>query len=427
MIMLIEEALATVEVIQNPYLKAVTYARLGARLAQAKNPLYEKAFKRALDVVSEIDDPIELLRTLLAIAFYLGEANIKSSKKMFRQVAEDVANFPKKVRDKIFQEMVAYMLQLNEVDEAFYYATQISNEKLMNEILVEILKNHLENLVGEKIRVLHRMRKINLLLEHITKEPYRSYAIAEVIKAYLKIGEYERAILMIGELKNKYWLKQTVKEVLFYLKHKNLDKEYAEKLLNVAINISEQYDIDIKEDLAVVFAVNGDIDHSIVALKFVNDRKQKLEEVMRILLQRRPKIVIPYLQALGSKDAEYASKVVMNYLIDHPLEEYLDIAKYISENIESEQALVKAVQYYLKLDRIVDAARIAGRLRDKRLRSLALGDIAHYLLKNNQIGDALDLVIHVEDPKLSSILISEILVKVVNQELEKRGVVNANP
>ncbi|NJE07704.1 hypothetical protein E3E31_04065 [Thermococcus sp. M39] len=425
--MLIEEALATVEVIQNPYLKAVTYARLGARLAQAKNPLYEKAFKRALDVVSEIDDPIELLRTLLAIAFYLGEANIKSSKKMFRQVAEDVANFPKKVRDKIFQEMVAYMLQLNEVDEAFYYATQISNEKLMNEILVEILKNHLENLVGEKIRVLHRMRKINLLLEHITKEPYRSYAIAEVIKAYLKIGEYERAILMIGELKNKYWLKQTVKEVLFYLKHKNLDKEYAEKLLNVAINISEQYDIDIKEDLAVVFAVNGDIDHSIVALKFVNDREQKLEEVMKILLQRRPKIVIPYLQALGSKDAEYASKVVMNYLIDHPLEEYLDIAKYISENIESEQALVKAVQYYLKLDRIVDAARIAGRLRDKRLRSLALGDIAHYLLKNNQIGDALDLVMHVEDPKLSSILISEILVKVVDQELEKRGVVNANP
>ncbi|MBO8174916.1 MAG: hypothetical protein H0Z18_06620 [Thermococcus sp.] len=426
--MLIEEVLASVDVIQNPYLKAITYARIGTRLALAKNPLYEKAFKKAFDAVSEIDNPIEILRALLTIAFYLGKANMKSSKKMFRQVAEDATNFPKKVRDGIFKEIISYMLQLNEIDEAFYYSNYVSNEKLKNELLVEILKKHLENLVGEKIRVVHRMRKIDLIIEHITKEPYRSYAIAEIIKTYLKIGEYDRAILMIGELKNKYWLKQTVKEVLFYLKHKNLDKKYAGRLLNVAIDISEQFNIDINEDLAVVFAVNGDIKHSITALKFIKNKEQKLAEIMKILIQRRPEIVLPYLQALSSKDAENASKVVMNYLIDNPSKEYIHIAKYISENIESEQVLVKVVQYYLKLGDVVEAARIASGLRDKRLRSLALGDIAHYLLKNNQIGDAIDLVMHVEDPKLSSVLISEILVKVVDQELKKtsRGVDNAN-
>lgn len=427
--MLIEEALASVDVIQNSYLKAITYARIGAKLALAKNPLYEKSFKKAFDAVSEIDNPLEILRALLAIAFYLGKANMKSSKKMFRQVAEDVTKFPKKVRDELFRETISYMLQLNEVDEAFHYANYVSNEKLKNELLVEILKKHLENLAGEKIRVLYRIRKIDLILEHITKEPYRSYAIAEVIKAYLKIGEYDKAILMIGELKNKYWLKQTVKEVLFYLKHKNLDKKYADRLLNVAIEISEQFSIDINEDLAVVFAVNGDINHSIAALKFIKNKEQKLVEIMKILIQRRPEIVLPYLQVLSSKDAENASKVIMNYLIDHPLREYIDIAKYISENIESEQVLVKVVQYYLKLGEVVEAARIANGLRDKRLRSLALGDIAHYLLKNNQIGDAIDLVMHVEDSHLSSILISEILVKIVDQELRKtsRGVNNVNP
>jgi len=427
--MLIEEAIATVDIIRNPYLKAVTYARIGTRLALAKNHLYEKSFKKAFDAVGEIDNPIEILRALLAIAFYLGKANVKSSKKVFRQVAEDATKFPKNVRDELFKEIISYMLQLNEVDEAFYYANYVSNEKLKNELLVEILKKHLENLVGKKIQVLYRMKKIDLILEHITKEPYKSYAIAEVIKAYLKIGEYDKAILMIGELKNKYWLKQTVKEVLFYLKHKNLDKKYANRLLNVAIEVSEQFNIDIKEDLAVIFAVNGDINHSIAALKVIKNKEQKLVEIMEILIQRRPEIVLPYLQALSPKDAENASKVIMNYLIDNPREEYIDIAKYISENIESEHVLVKAVQYYLKLGKMMDAAHIANGLRDRRLKSLALGDIAHYLLKNNQIGDAIDLVMHVEDSHLSSFLISEILVKVVDQELRKtsRGMNNVNP
>ena len=239
----------------------------GQNLAQAKNPLYEKSFKKPFDAVGEIDNPVEILRAFLAIAFYLGKANVKSSKKVFRQVAKDATKFPKNVRDELFKEIISYMLQLNEVDEAFYYANYVSNEKLKNELLVKILRKHLENLVGKKIQVLYRMRKIDLILEHITKEPYRSYAIAEVIKAYLKIGEYDKAILMIGELKNKYWLKQTVKEVLFYLKHRNLDKKYADRLLNAAIEVSGQFNIDIKEDLAVIFAVNGDINHSIAALK----------------------------------------------------------------------------------------------------------------------------------------------------------------
>ncbi|HIP89675.1 MAG TPA: hypothetical protein EYH24_07160 [Thermococcus paralvinellae] len=379
--------------------------------------------------MGEIDNPVEILRAFLAIAFYLGKANVKSSKKVFRQVAKDATKFPKNVRDELFKEIISYMLQLNEVDEAFYYANYVSNEKLKNELLVEILKKHLENLVGKKIQVLYRMKKIDLILEHITKEPYKSYAIAEVIKAYLKIGEYDKAILMIGELKNKYWLKQTVKEVLFYLKHRNLDKKYADRLLNAAIEVSGQFNIDIKEDLAVIFAVNGDINHSIAALKVIKNREQKLVEIMEILIQRRPEIVLPYLQALSPKDAENASKVIMNYLIDNPREEYIDIAKYISENIESEHVLVKAVQYYLKLGKMMDAARIASGLRDRRLKSLALGDIAHYLLKNNQIGDAIDLVMHVEDSHLSSLLISEILVKVVDQELRKtsRGMNNVNP
>ena len=401
----------------------------GQNLAQAKNPLYEKSFKKPFDAVGEIDNPVEILRAFLAIAFYLGKANVKSSKKVFRQVAEDATKFPKNVRDELFKEIISYMLQLNEVDEAFYYANYVSNEKLKNELLVKILKKHLENLVGKKIQVLYRMKKIDLILEHITKEPYKSYAIAEVIKAYLKIGEYDKAILMIGELKNKYWLKQTVKEVLFYLKHRNLDKKYADRLLNAAIEVSGQFNIDIKEDLAVIFAVNGDINHSIAALKVIKNREQKLVEIMEILIQRRPEIVLPYLQALSPKDAENASKVVMNYLIDNPREEYIDIAKYISENIESEHVLVKAVQYYLKLGEMAEAARIASGLRDRRLKSLALGDIAHYLLKNNQIGDAIDLVMHVEDSHLSSLLISEILVKVVDQELRKtsRGMNNVNP
>ncbi|ALM74932.1 hypothetical protein [Thermococcus barophilus] len=417
--MLIKEALASVDAIQSPYIRAVTYARIGATLALAKNPLYEQAFKKAFDAAEEIDNPIEILKALLAIAFYLGKAKMKSSKKMFRQLAEDIMILPKKTRDKLFRDLISYMLQLGEIDEAFYYSEYISNEKLKNEILVNILKEYLSTLVGEKIRIIYRIRKIELILDHINKEPYRSYAIAEIIKSYLKIGEYDRAILMIKELKSKYWLKQTVKEVLFYLKHKDLDKKYADRLLTVAIEISDNLGIDINEDLAVIFAINGDIAHSVEALSHVSDKEQKLIEIMKALMERRPGTVIHYLQTLDPKDSEIASKAVLNYLIDNPSPKYSSIARYISEKIESEEVIVKAVQYYLKIGQVVEAARMTSKLKSRKLRSLALGDIAHYLLKNNKIGDALDLVMHVEDPKLSSVLISEILVKVIEDELKK--------
>lgn len=93
--MLVKEVLASVDVIPDPYIKSATYAKIGERLARAKNNLYKTAFLRAVETANEIEDPpVTMFRALLSVGYSMEKAGLKSGKRIYRSVLEDSRMLP---------------------------------------------------------------------------------------------------------------------------------------------------------------------------------------------------------------------------------------------------------------------------------------------------------------------------------------------
>ncbi|WP_048165392.1 hypothetical protein [Palaeococcus pacificus] len=413
--MLLEEILASVDVIRDPDIKIATYARLGLEFAKMDNPLANKAFKKAFDVVYSMNDPFAILRNLAVVAYYMGKANLKSSKRIFQRIKDDLDVLPKDKRDLLLVDIVNYLVDLGEIDEATYHALGISDKELRNEALVLALKRYLRKISANKTTRVLQMRKAEYIWEQIESEPYYSIATVEIIKAYLRLEEYDRAIFMISYLKSKPWIKQVVREVITHLKKKNISKKYYEKLVTVAVDLSERLGINITRDLIVIFALNGEVKNAVSLIRGVEDPDDALKEITKVLIARKPGVLPKLFESLSDEELNIAAKELMNYLLDNPHEEFKDLVAQIPKRTADEKILVKIVGYYLKLDELESAVRIGAKIKDVKLRSLAFGSIAHYLLKRNMVEDAIDLVIQIKEPKLSSQLVSEILVRVAGK------------
>lgn len=413
--MLIREVMKSAEVIKDPAVRAITYAKIGVELTKMKNPLASDAFKKALDTVYLIENPVLLLKNLSTVAYYMGKAGLKSSKRIFQQIEDDLGNIPKQDRDIVRVDIVKYLVDLDEIDEAIYHASEISDSEIRNEALLLALKRYLFKIKrASTIRPL-QIRKAEYIWQQIHREPYYSVATFELIRTLLRVEEYDRAIYMINYLKDPLWVKQVMREVITHLKKINVARKYYEKLVSVAIELSRKLRVDITGDLIVIFALNGEADGALELIRSLGDYNEMLAELSEILVKRKPDFLLKFLQKLSKDELNVAGREVMNYLLEHPDKELEYLVSFIASNATDERILVKAVNYYLKIDEIESAVKISSRIGNEELRSLALGSVAHYLLRRNRIEDAIDLVMHVRDPKLSSQLISELLVKVVRQ------------
>ncbi|AEH24136.1 hypothetical protein [Pyrococcus yayanosii] len=418
--MVVEEVLASVSSIPDPYLRIVTYGRIGVSLAKSKDPRYEKAFRLALSELARIDDPYILLRSLLALAYSTSLAGFKSAKKAFREVMESSKVLPKPLRDSLRIEAVKYLLALGEVEEALFYTLEIEDKKARNETLLAVLKRALRELSGDKMNRLYRRRKIQLILEHVTDEPYRSMAIVETIKAFLSVGEYEKAIHLVETIGNRHWLKQALREILVHLRRSRVGKEYAEKLIILSLNIAKRLGEDIRDDMAFIFAAYGYPEYSIQLLRGSPKWEERLKEILEMLFKRDMTLLIDYVSALP-EDMLPALKHLMNIILDEPLGEYKPVVDALVQKEPPQDILTKATAYYLKVGALPDAVKVISKITDERLRSLALGWLAHYLIKVGRISEAVDVVLQIRDRNLAARLASEILVRVV-EEREKDGI-----
>jgi tetratricopeptide (TPR) repeat protein len=418
--MIVKEVLASVDVIPDPYVKSVTYAKIGERLAKARDGNYKTAFLMALETAKEIEDPVRMFQALLSIGYSLGRAGLKSSKKIYQGVLEDSRILSPPQRDEIMRIAATYMIALGEIGEAITYALEIVNPKLRNGVLLDIVRANTRMIGREQLKAAYRLRKSKLVLEYIDEEPHRSKALLELIKAYIILGSYENGISLLREIGSREWARQAFKEVAFYLKEREVLGHYIDSLETVANELITKFGKEFTEELALAFALSGE---GVPAVELIRKLENSDEIFIRMaleLLERDHNVLPAFISALDEHEAELVGKAIMNRILERPELGNWEIVKAIGKSTPSEEIWAKIARYYVLTGDFDGARKIGSLLRNSKLRSIVMADVAHHLVKEGDVERAIDAALEVRDPKFSSILVSEILIKALEQELPGR-------
>ncbi len=416
--MLIEEIISSVEVIRDPYLRAVTYAKIGEKLVLIKDEHFKIAFSKALETADGVDDPVTMLKSLLAVGYSLKRVGVKSANRIFQQVLEDSKVLSPADRDSLMHTAATYLATAGDIGGAVIFATEIQKPELKNSTLLEVIKRSTAFMGGEQIKIAYKLRKIKLALESITLEPYRSKAFIELIKIHLNLGSHEKAINLIEEIKGKEWAKLAFKEVVFHLKDKNILHRYIPLLESLAERLSKKFGDEFLVEMARAFALSGAVEAAVSLLRKSKGNSRGFSEIAITLIEKNIEVLPEFIDALSSEEAGTAGKELMNYLLDHPEKGTPEIISAIKKKSPSEEILVKLVRYHLLKSNLESAREIAVQIKDERLRSVALADIAHSFLKKNRLAEAIDAALEVRDPKFSSVLVSEILLKALDDNIK---------
>jgi hypothetical protein len=141
---LYREALRLAGSIKDPFIRAITYARIGYYAHRSKNSAYKEAFSRALNSVASIDSPLLMARALLEVGTFFGKIGSKSASKVFFQAYELAKTFPGPVKDEIIGELTVRLIELGHPDDALFYAVDIENPVRKSDVLLRILSSYLE-------------------------------------------------------------------------------------------------------------------------------------------------------------------------------------------------------------------------------------------------------------------------------------------
>lgn len=415
--MLVNEVLASVEIIPDPYVKSVTYAKIGERLAKSRHKAYKKAFLRAMETAREIEDPETMLRALLSIGYSMGRAGLKSAKRIYSQVREDSKILPGVRRDELMRLASVYMLGLGEINEAITHALEIGNPKTRDDVLLTIIRVNTRLIEREKVKVAYRLRKSRLALEYMETEPQRSEAILEVIKALVSLGSYETAVSYLPLIEDPNWAKQGFKEVLFRLRDRGTLGHLIEPLENAARALAKRFGEDFKKDLALAFALVGEGEEAVKILRELGD-PELIKELALRLLELDNNSLPPVINALSDDEAEFVGKAVMNVILEKPELGTEEIVESVGRSTPSEEVWAKISRYYVMRGELETAMKIAGVIKNPELRSLIMADLAHQLLKKGEIERAIDSALEVRNERFASILVAEILIGALEKELE---------
>ncbi|MDK2913444.1 MAG: hypothetical protein PWQ79_359 [Thermococcaceae archaeon] len=416
--MLVKEIIKTVEIIPDPYVRAVTYAKIGERLAKARDKSYKTAFLKAMESAKAIEDPVKTLRALLSVGYSMGRAGLKSSKRIYSQVLEDSRLLPQPQRDVLMRLASSYMLGLGEVGEAITYALEISDQELRDETLLTIIRFNTRRIERESIKVAYRLRRSKMALEYMEKEPYRSRAVLEIIKSHIALGSYETAVYYLNLITEPEWAKQAFKEVLFLLRDKGVLDHLLDSLESVAETFVERFGEGFIPELALSFALAGKGAEAVRLLR----RLESIEEMKRIamqLLELDGSVVGEFVSALNEEEAAVVGKALMNAILENPKLGSDEIVNAIGSSTQSEEVWVKVARYYSLRGDLALVRKIARVIKTPELRSVVMADIAHRLLKEGKVEEAIDAALEVRDKKFSSIIVAEILINALEMELKE--------
>jgi len=423
--LLAKEVLDSVDVIKDMYIRAVTCARIGERLAKEGNPLYKEAFLKAVDIAEKIDDPVLMLKALLSLGFSMRKAGIKAYGKIYRKVMESIADLPPEAADEVLGTAVMYSISLGRIDEAIEYAISIQNPALRDKALLVIVRKNTSLIEKDRIKIAYRIRKSKLAVEYIKDEAVKSKALLEIIRSYILMESYANAISTILEIKKREWAKQAFKEVVMKLSSRGVLGEYAGMLVDVAQKLIKKFDADFRIELAMAFSIAGEGRKAVELIRMeADDPTPDLIDVAKRLFEIDRSALIGFMKGLRLQEAREVGKVILNAVLESPESVDPVFVVSVARLSRSDEVWVKAARYLVQIGNIKEAWRIATSLQSDRLRSIVLASIAHRLVREGEIEKAIDAALEVRDPKISSMLVAEILVgamDVVKKRVSENG------
>ncbi|KUH34224.1 hypothetical protein APY94_02815 [Thermococcus celericrescens] len=416
------EALRLASDIRDKYLRAVTYAKIGYYMYRVKDPEYKSAFKYAVNAASIIENPVVMAKALIEIAFYLNSVNPKTAMKVFQQAHDAIVEFPQPVRDDLLLELVSKLLNLERIDDAFFYAGDIKDQVKRNDSLLKILGAYLQR---------GNMRRARLVVEGIEGEPWHSIAAVETIKTHLKREEFGSAIRVLSELKSEYWLGEAMREVAVHLKHSDVPKATYEKFVDIALSLSGETGFDVLKSLLVGLGNQGELDFvmNIVEKLPPEQRWAVIEGIVETSLDKTDVLSGLLDRVEGEEFEQLAGRIMVGLLSGNIDRRYVDLVRRIGDATKDDAVRVKVATYLSKLGDFDGAWEFASRVRGHYLRSLAFGSIAVAKLNAGDIDGAIDAALEVKDAKWGSWLLSEILTKIlefqtdgeVREDIEERA------
>ncbi|NJE27005.1 hypothetical protein E3E22_10365 [Thermococcus sp. MV5] len=241
-----------VEMIADPKVRAITYARIGLELFRIEDPRYIQAFRKSFGAAELVEDIRELVDILINIGIYIGETNKNSAVKVFGHVVELVDALPSQDRDRTLEKIIRSMLKLGITEHALSYAVLIRDSKIRNEVLFSILKKYLSD--GD-------LKNAIRVSKEVLEEPWSSKAKSEILKFHIDRGEIENALEIFNTIEENRakLLIEIAEELMKYPEYlsKFLNslgedelREVSKNLLGILIDSPRREYIDIVEEIA---------------------------------------------------------------------------------------------------------------------------------------------------------------------------------
>lgn len=211
-----------------------------------------------------------------------------------------------------------------------------------------------------------------------------------------------------------------MKEVAVYLKTSNVPKTTYEKFVEIAFSMSSETGFNVLKSLLVGLVNQGELEFVITVLGKLSpdERLAILGDIVETSLDRK-EILSRLLYSLKRLEFEEVASFVLHRLLERPVDErYKHLVEMIGDRTTDDALLVKVVTYLSKLRDFEYAVRFVQRVRGHYLRSLAFGSIAVARLKVGDIDGAIDAAFEVKDPKWGSWLLSEILTRILELQVE---------
>ncbi|AIU68863.1 hypothetical protein TEU_00115 [Thermococcus eurythermalis] len=415
--MLVAEILKSAGEIPDPYVKAVTYAKIGEELARKSHPLYKQAFLKAFESLASIDDPFGMLKALLSIGVSMGRVRIKAYRRVFVRVLSESRSLAPPQRDELLKTASLALLGLGDIGEAISFAVEIGDDVLRQTTLVSIVRGISRSLEVNPIKTAYRLRKMKLALEYITDEPYRSKALFELSKAFVTLGSYSGAFSAIRDMGSREWAKQAFKELAFSLSELGVVENYVDSFTALAEELSQKFDENLALEVATVLALAGRGSLAAQMLRKFGD-ESLFEAVALDVLDKNPSALPEFLGALNAEEALLVGRALMNRILEEPTPDKRGIVNTIARFVRLEEVWTKVARFYVLIGDVESARRIGLSLQNQKLRSLVMADVAHHYLKLGEVEKAIDTALEVREGRFASLLMSEILVKALNKELE---------
>ncbi|WP_157626158.1 hypothetical protein [Thermococcus zilligii] len=399
--------------IPDPYVRAVTLARIGHRLYLAGDANYGKAFSLALSAINDIDNPIVVLKAMVDVSRYLYLSGMEEkARDLLRSAHEGSLLLKGPARDVVLLDIARGALVIGMPDEALLYSTDVQDAQKRDLIMAEIFQFYIKK--GD-------LRRASSLLDGVSSEDVKSRISFELFKEHLRRGEFASALRILPKIGVYYWMDSSIDEIARRISEEDASEDVYWKFVEAIKELSMSSGRDYLTTFLIGLSLRGKVGFVAKVLNSLTDfPRAEVAKRVAMTLVSSPGNLEEFIRELSLPPEEFdpLARAVMDELLKGPVSPaYREVALIIGRRTEDMAVLVKVSTYLSKIGYPEEAGTFAEQIADPYLRSLAFGAIALAHLKKGDIDSAIEAAAEVRDRDWGSWLMGEILVKVVESSI----------